>query len=211
MFCGFKPSEPENIEDIKRKWDKRNLTYCVMNLTPKLTEESIHHQIDSAFKVYKKHSGLKFKKVKPNEPCGIKISFGKEDHSCGFPFQGTGGVLAHGFYPGPGIGGDLHFDADENWTDQKTPPGHNLFVVAVHEIGHCLGLTHSQSADSVMYPTYKHEWSTKESHNILSQEDIERIQKAYGKPNAKSFIIDDFTIKVKSKEKNKIKLIIEKK
>ena len=43
MFCGFKPSAPENIEDIKRKWDKRNLTYCVMNLTPKLSEESIHH------------------------------------------------------------------------------------------------------------------------------------------------------------------------
>ena len=47
------------------------------------------------------------------------------------------GMLARGFYPGTGIGGDSHFDADKNWTDQETPPGHNLFVVAVHEIGHC--------------------------------------------------------------------------
>ena len=31
-----------------------------MNLTPKMTKESIHQQIDSAFKVYKKHSALKF-------------------------------------------------------------------------------------------------------------------------------------------------------
>ena len=46
-----------------------------MNLTPKMTKESIHQQIDSAFKVYKKHSALKFKKVEPNEPCNIKISF----------------------------------------------------------------------------------------------------------------------------------------
>ena len=68
-------------------------------------------------------------------------------------------MLAHGFYPGPEIGGDLHFDADENWTDQETPPGHNLFDVAMHEIGHCLDLTHSQSADSIMYPTCKHELS----------------------------------------------------
>ena len=95
-------------------------------------------------------------------------------------------MLAYGFYPGPGIGRDLHFDAEENWTDQETPPGHNLFVVAAHEIGHCLGLTHSQSADSIMYPTYKIELS-KQSLDVLSQEDIERIQKAYGKPDTKIF------------------------
>ena len=58
MFCGFKPSDisdaPENIEEIKRKWNKNILTYCIMNLTPKLTEESINQQIDSAFKLWKK-------------------------------------------------------------------------------------------------------------------------------------------------------------
>ena len=175
-----------------------------------MTEESIYQQIDSAFKVYKKHSAFKFKKVKPNEPCDIKISFCEQDHGDGFPFHGAGGVLAHGFYPGPEINGDLHFDAKEKWTDQETPPGHNLFVVAVHEIGHCLGLTHSQSADSIMYPTYKHKLS-KQSLDILSQEDIERIQKAYGKPDTKIFDNDGFSIRVKSKGKNKIKLLIEKK
>ena len=153
---------------------------------------------------------LKFKKVERNEPCDIKISFCEQDHGDGFPFDGAGGVLAHGFYPGPGIGGDLHFDAEENWTDQETPPGHNLFVVAVHEIGHCLGLTHSQSADSIMYPIYKHELS-KQSLDVLSQEDIERIQKAYGKHGTKIFDNDGFSIRVKSKGKNKIKLLIEKK
>ena len=128
MFCRYKPSAPENIEDIRQKWDKRNLTYFITNLTLKMTEESIHQQIDSAFKVYKKHSALKFKKVEPNEPRDIKISFCKQDHGGGFLFYGAGGVLAHGFYPGPGIGGDLHFDAEENWTDKETPPGYNLFV-----------------------------------------------------------------------------------
>ena len=119
-------------------------------------------------------------------------------------------MLAHGFYPGAGIDGDLHVDADENWTDQETLPGHNPFVVAVHEIGYCSGLTYSQSADSIIHPTYKHELS-KQSLDILSQEDIERIQKAYGKPNIKIFENDSFSIRVKSKRKNKIKLLIEKK
>ena len=100
MLCGYKPSAPENIEDIRQKWDKRS----IMNLTPKVRKESIHQQIDSAFKVYKKHSALKFKKVEPNEPCDIKISFCEQDHGDGFPFHGAGDILAHGFYPGPGIG-----------------------------------------------------------------------------------------------------------
>ena len=167
-----------------------------------MTEKSIHQQIDPAFKVYKKHSALKLKKVKPNEPCDIKISFCEQDYGDGFPFHGAGGVLAHEFYPGPGIAGDLHFDAEEDWTDQETPPGHNLFVVAVHEIGHCLGLTHSQSADSIMHPTYKHELS-KQSLDVLSQDDIERIQKGYEKPDTKIFDNDGFSIRVKSKGKNK--------
>ena len=77
-----------------------------------------------------------------NEPCDIKISICKLEQGDGFSLYGAGSVLTHGFYAAPGIGSDLHFDADENWTDQETPPGHNLFVVAVHEIGYCLGLTH---------------------------------------------------------------------
>ena len=63
MFCRYKPSAPENIEDIRHKWDKRNLTYCIMNLTPKMTKESIHQQIDSAFKVYKNFQRLNLKKL----------------------------------------------------------------------------------------------------------------------------------------------------
>ena len=95
MFCGFKPelqnlSAPENIEEIKQKWNKDVLTYCIMNLTPKLTEETINQQIDSAFKVWKRNSALKFKKVKPNETIDIKISFCQREHGDGFPFKGNG-------------------------------------------------------------------------------------------------------------------------
>ena len=82
-----------------------------------------------------------------------------------------GGVLAHAFYP---RNGDIHFDEDEGFTS-GTPSGTNLHYVALHELGHSLGIKHTDIRGAVMYPYYKYLEDPQ-----LHQDDIDAIQANYG-------------------------------
>lgn len=86
--------------------------------------------------------------------------------------------MFHYFFPTQGRFGDLHFDDEEMFTVEKSQPGGvDLKWLALHELGHSLGLEHSSQKGAIMYPIY----SGYHPGLHLHRDDILGIQQLYGK------------------------------
>lgn len=102
----------------------------------------------------------------------IKLGFGTGRHlGCNQKFDGTGREFAHAWFLG-----DIHFDDDEHFTAPNTGSGISLLKVAVHEIGHVLGLPHIYRTGSIMQPSYL----PQESGFEINWMDRKSIQHLYG-------------------------------
>ncbi|XP_014254685.1 72 kDa type IV collagenase [Cimex lectularius] len=131
-------------------WSAKTIYYKVITYPLTLDRNVVDSELKRAFNLWSSVTKLKFVQIeKGNYHIGIKFVSGK--HGDNTPFDGKGGVLAHAFYPG--YGGDMHFDLAENWT-AFTPEGSNFFQIAAHELGHSLGLKHSNNKKAIMAPFY---------------------------------------------------------
>ncbi|WCJ34568.1 matrix metalloproteinase [Euphorbia peplus] len=168
----------------KPKWPKNKyaLTYGFEpNTLPRAVEP-----IKRAFRTWQAKTPFTFEITEYYDKADIKINFYKGDHGDGRPFDGPLGELAHSFSP---IDGRVHFDADENWVVErphdalgekwtfirKRRRDIDIESVALHEIGHVLGLAHSSVKGAAMFPIIY-------PGNIvrsLSDDDIKGIETLY--------------------------------
>jgi hypothetical protein len=144
-----------------------HLTYFFGSLTTKVPAAQVQSEILRAFAQWASVVNVTFQPtVAAGMARSISIEFASGAHGDAFPFDGPGGILAHTFYPAPinsePVAGDMHFDADEAW---KIGADTDIYTVALHEIGHALGLTHSDNPNDVMYPYY-HRGMTLSSNDI---------------------------------------------
>lgn len=146
------------------------LFFSIANWSHKVGQNETYTAIEKAFEAWSLYSRLIFKRIHDNS-ADIIIAFGSGYHGDRYPFDGAGNILAHAFYPYEenNFGGDIHFDNDENWKEgsQTLNEGVDFLTVAVHEIGHSLGLAHSFVYNSIMFPYYKGVASQLEYDDIL--------------------------------------------
>ena len=133
--------------------------------------------------------------MEKNQSVDIDIRFELFNHG-DENFDGPSGTYGHAFYPdSSNFAGDIHFDDSEEWTERgnggkvghlyswfgyrfhvlKLFTGVNFFQIAVHEIGHSLGLGHAKEMDSVMTTYY----NGYDENFDLTYLDVERIQVMY--------------------------------
>ncbi|XP_042560376.1 collagenase 3-like [Clupea harengus] len=179
--CGVPDMEEYNTFIGRLKWHTNKLTYRIESYTQDMSVAEVDSAMQKALQVWAKVTPLRFTRIYSGT-ADIMISFGARDHRDGYPFDGPDGTLAHAFppprSPSYGIEGDAHFDDDETFTFH-TSAGYNLFLVAAHEFGHSLGLSHSKDPGALMAPIYV---QRDVDSFVLPQDDVKGIQSLYG-PN----------------------------
>jgi len=170
------------------KWEKTELTYSIKNSTQDF--DKLRLALNLAMTTWDIEIPIKLKFV----PDGgdITLEFSDDDPY----FTQSPGVLAYAYFPGTArYSGRIVFNDLYLWSIDGKPISAaeytkrtgkqvqyqdatyktwNIMHTLIHEIGHSLGLTHSESNTDVMFPYYNGVLD-------LSKNDISRIQAKYGK------------------------------
>lgn len=151
-----------------------DVRYVYQTMTEKLAAGDVRAQFGRAMDEWARYIQVNFGEgIDPLAPSTIAIVFTTGSHGDAYPFDGTGGILAHTFYPAPPnpepIAGDMHLDNSENW---QLGTGTDLYSVVLHELGHALGLAHSDTPGAVMYPFYR-------LNDKLTDQDISSVRQLY--------------------------------
>jgi len=177
--CGMPDLAPGVAFSIRCSWPNPNLTFAFEDGTNDIVGAAEFQAVRNAFGTWAAAVPLTFTEVTTAQNPDIVIDWrpaNDPDHSM------VGGVLAHADFP-PACGiitntlpKPVHFDDSEHqWVIGSVVNGFDVETIALHEIGHILGLQHSNVSGSVMFPTV----SSNSTKRALTADDLSGIRELY--------------------------------
>jgi len=174
--------------EYPHKWDKPTVTYALLRGTEDIPGDSMERiAMNLAMTTWDLEIPSILKVVKKEENPDITLEFA--DNQSDQYFKDRPSVLAYAYYPKTSLEGVIRFSDEHIWSlDGKPIPApydptgktmfktYNLLHTLIHEIGHSLGLSHSDGTGlekTVMYPYYNEQLD-------LTDYDIDRIVAKYG-------------------------------
>lgn len=173
------PLETRRLLAASLGWDgpglgAAELTYTITGRPRSISQAQVDAAISTAFEAWSSVADVSFTKT---EQTGLRdsidISFVQLD--------GAGGTLAQAYFPddvNPArIAGDIQFDLSEVWEigNDLGNRAFDLTWVAVHEIGHALGLDHSDQMGAILQAFV----SPNQSFVSLDSSDVAEIRFLY--------------------------------
>ena len=178
------------VPDIRRgmkfrttcSWATPQLTFAFEDGTGDIAGAAEFQGVRQAFATWAGATAFTFTEVERTAGPDVLVDWrpaNDPDHSM------VGTVIAHADFP-PGCGlhnntlpRPVHFDDTEvQWNIGAAPNTHDVETVALHEIGHILGLEHSDLTSAVMFDTIRRNSPKRQ----LTRDDIDGIQSLYPPP-----------------------------
>ena len=115
-------------------------------------EQETRTEVEAALKIFAGY-GFKFEEISPleSDTADIVLMFIRNRHADGKTFHGPGAERGHAYAP---IHSEIHFNDYHKFSSSKGDRNSSMKYVAMHEIGHAMGIRHSNQRNAVMYKEY---------------------------------------------------------